>query len=220
LNVCGYYKFLQAIYENRVRQYIKAYVVYWKLIDFYLLLLFIFAEESLEDGYFLPAATVMEEKSEHVRQTEPLPVTRDSQERPTPSILLSEKLNSIGRSLDEFRVRTPSEEQSDGYEEEGEDEDSKERNVKQMTAKMKLRNIAAVTKPVDSDLDFCDTNSGLWRMLSAYDDLVLSQPGYNTFRQEGKHWLETDTVPWIVMEESREKCLEWLEKQNKHKSSA
>jgi hypothetical protein len=179
-----------------------------------------FAEESLEDGYLSPVATVMEGNSEHILQTEQLSAARNSQERPTPSIVLSEKLNSFARSLDEFRVKIPSEEESDSDGEKGDNEDESEGYVKQMTAKMKPGNIPAVTKPLDTDMDYCDTSSGLWRMLSAYDDLVLSQPGYNTFRQDVKHWLESDTVPWRIMEESRRKCLDWLEKQYKQHVSA
>lgn len=162
----------------------------------------------------------MEEKSERILKTEQLAVARNSRERPIPSILLSEQLKSIARSLDEFRVRIPSDEESDSYEEQKEDEDEKEGSVKQMAAKKKPQNIPAVMKPVDINMDYCDTSSGLWRMLSAYDDLVLSQPGYNTFRQDVKHWLESDTVPWEIMEESRRKCLEWLEKQYKQQVSA
>jgi hypothetical protein len=192
-----------------------------KILIYFFSSLSLFSEESLGDGYLSPVATVRGENSEHILQTEKLSVARNSQERTTPSVLLSEKLNSIARSLDEFRVRTPpSEEESDSHEEQGDDEDENEGYVKQTAAKMKQRNIPAVTKPVDTDMDYCDTSSGLWRMLSAYDDLVLSQPGYNTFRQEVKHWLESDTVPWRVMEESRKKCLQWLEKQYKRKISA
>lgn len=180
---------------------------------------FFFSEESLGDDYISPVAVVME-KSERILKTEQLAVARNAQERPILSNLLSEKLNSIARSLDEFRVRITSDEESDSCGEQKDEEDEKESSVKQMAAKMKPRNIPAVTKPVDTDMDYCDTSSGLWRMLSAYDDLVLSQPGYNTFRQDVKHWLESDTVPWEIMEESRRKCLEWLEKQYKQQVSA
>jgi len=183
-------------------------------------ILFFFSEESLGDGYISPVAAVMEEKSERILKTEQLAVARNYQERHIPSNLLSEKLKSIARSLDEFRVRIPNEEESDSCGEQKEEEDEKEGSVKQMAAKRKLRNIPAVTKPVDINMDYCDTSSGLWRMLSAYDDLVLSQPGYNTFRQDVKHWLESDTVPWEIMEESTRKCLEWLEKHYKQQVSA
>lgn len=190
------------------------------MIYFIYIFIYLFAEESLGDGYISPVAAVTEEKSGRMLKTEQLAAARNSQERPIPSNLLSEKLNSIARSLDEFRVGIPREEESDSGGEQKDDEDAKEGSVKKLAAKMKPRNIPAVTKPVDTNMDYCDTSSGLWRMLSAYDDLVLSQPGYNTFRQDVKHWLESDTVPWEIMEESTRKCLEWLEKQYKQQVSA
>jgi hypothetical protein len=212
LKLNGYYQFSEHIHKNIIGQRIKTYVFNAEN--------FLFSEESLGDGYLLPVAPVMEEKSERMLKTEQLEAARNCQERPIPLILLSEKLNSIARSLDEFRVRIPNGEESDSYGEQNDGEDEKENPVKQMTAKMKARNIPAMTKPVDINIDYCDTNSGLWRMLSAYDDLVLSKPGYNTFRQDVKHWLDLDTVPWEIMEESRRKCLEWLEKQYKQQVSA
>ena len=205
------------IHKYIVEQHIKSCVFNGKnTVGFF----FFFAEENLGDGYMSPVAAVTEDKSESVLKTEQLAVARNSQDQPFLSNLLSEKLNSLARSLDEFRVRIPSDEESDSCGEQKDDEGEKEDSVKQMATKMKPRNIPAVRKPVDINMDYCDTSSGLWRMLSAYDDLVLSQPGYNTFGQDVKHWLESDTVPWEIMEESRRKCLEWLEKQYKQQVPA
>jgi hypothetical protein len=125
--------------------------------------------------------------------------------------------DSVARSIDEFRVASQ-DERYDNYEEEGDDEDDDEEIGKNVAAETKPRkkirpNVKVITKAVDEDLECYDTNSGLWRMLSAYDELTLSQPGHNAFRQEEEHWLQADVVPWRIMEESRNKCLEWFEKQ-------
>jgi hypothetical protein len=145
---------------------------------------------------------------------------RRSQGRQNNSPLTSGILNSIARSIDEFKTGTPNEEENESYEEEGDEADQEEENVKEMITKTKPRNVPATTKADDEDDDCYDTSSGLWRMLSAYDDLVLSQPGYSTHQQGESHWLDADTVPWRTMEESRNKCLQWLEEHNEGQASA
>jgi hypothetical protein len=147
-------------------------------------------------------------------------IARRSQERQKKSPLTSGILNEIARSIDEFKTGTAKEEDNENFEEEGDDEDQDEENVNEMKMKTKPRNVPATAKPVDEDDDCYDTSSGLWRMLSAYDDLVLSQPGYSTHQHGDSHWLDADTVPWRTMEESRKKCQQWLEEHIEGQMSA
>nr|CAD7414982.1 unnamed protein product [Timema poppensis] len=63
-----------------------------------------------------------------------------------------------------------------------------------------------------SDGSAGDAMEGLWRMLSAYDEFRLTQPGYDAFDQDEPHWLDQDLMPWELVEESRKKCLEWFER--------
>jgi hypothetical protein len=105
-----------------------------------------------------------------------------------------------------MRTGVPNKEEEESYE-----QDQDEENVKKMITRIKPLNIPVTAKAVDEDDDCYDTSSGLWRMLAAYDDLVLSQPGYSTHQHGETHWLDAETVPWNTMEESRNKCLQWLE---------
>jgi hypothetical protein len=130
--------------------------------------------------------------------------TRLSQERPPATTAASGSFNTISRRVDNFRVTTPNEEESDSYEENEEEEDVKEMAA-ESTAKPQI---------VGESMNFYDKTSGLWVMLSAHDDLALSQPGCKLHQQEGKHRPETAPIPWSIMEESRNKCLEWLEKKH------
>jgi Sec-independent protein translocase protein TatA len=178
------------------------------------LILFFPAEESLDADCPSSMVTMMAEDPKFIIQdAQQWTNARRSQGRKHISPLTSGLLKSIARSIDEFKTGTRKEEEKESYEEDGDDEDQDEDNVKEIKMKTKPRNIPATAKAVDEYDDDCyDTSSGLWRMLSAYDDLVLSQPGYSTHQHGESHWLDADTVPWRTMEESRNKCLQWLEK--------
>lgn len=60
-----------------------------------------------------------------------------------------------------------------------------------------------------------DPMSGLWNMLSTYDEFVVTPPGYNAFQQEKPHWMDQEEIPWIEKEKARKKCVKWLEKYHK-----
>jgi hypothetical protein len=124
---------------------------------------------------------------------------------------MSATLKSIARSIDEIKRGSPKKEEKDRCKQEGDDEDEDEENVKEIVMRTKPLNIPATAKAVDEDDDCYDTSSGLWRMLSAYDYLVLTQPGQSTHEHGESHWLDAETVPWSTMEDSRNKCLQWLE---------
>jgi hypothetical protein len=194
---------------------VKFHITFGNNVQFEtILLLFFLAEESLGPDCPSSVITMMAEDPEVIiRDAQQMTTAKRPQGRQINSPLTSGILNSIARSVDEFKIGTPDEEENESYEEEGDDQDKDEENVKEMIMKTKPRNVPSMTKAVDEDGDCYDTSSGLWRMLSSYDDLVLSQPGYSTHQQGDSHWLDADTVPWRIMEQSREKCVQWLEKQ-------
>ncbi|XP_022188382.2 uncharacterized protein LOC111046994 [Nilaparvata lugens] len=65
-----------------------------------------------------------------------------------------------------------------------------------------------------STTDF-DPLSGLWNMLSTYDDFQVTAPGFNVSQQEKPHWLDQEAMPWQLKEKSRVKCMNWLTKYHK-----
>lgn len=167
-----------------------------------------FSEISLGPDDVSSVSTMMAENAKDILEIEQrLAAARRSEPRPPPSLLMSGLLDSIARSIDEFRSTTPEPEEPDVLEDEGDDEDEEDNEQPRQAPKPSA---PALKKTLVEDDEHYDTSSGLWRMLSAYDNLVLSQPG-QSYREE-KHWLDTDPVPWSIMEESRNKCLEWLEK--------
>jgi hypothetical protein len=145
-------------------------------------------------------------------------ITRRSPGRQNSS-LTSTTMNSIERTVNEMKTETPNKEEEESYEQEGNDVNQDEVDVKTIITRIKPLNIAAAVKAVDEDDDCYDTSSGLWRMLAAYDDLVLSQPGYSTHQHGESHWLDVETVPWGTMEESRSKCLQWLDEHIEEQAS-
>ncbi|RZF34369.1 hypothetical protein LSTR_LSTR008908 [Laodelphax striatellus] len=60
-----------------------------------------------------------------------------------------------------------------------------------------------------------DPLSGLWNMLSTYDDFQVTAPGFNVSQQDKPHWLDQEAIPWQLREKSRVKCMNWLAKYHK-----
>lgn len=67
-------------------------------------------------------------------------------------------------------------------------------------------------KSWDSDESIFETMSGYWRLLSVYDTFKISSPWYNAYEEGNEHWLQTKPIPSEVLENSRQKCLDWLKK--------
>lgn len=162
------------------------------------------------------AATMMAEDLNTIMQEAQKKIQiRRSQPPPPPSSLLASALENLERNIEDYHTKKPEEEEdeeSDSYDEDDEEEEGEGKPEKPRSRKASKSVVVAARKSVIEDEEYYDTTSGMWRMMSAYDDLVLSQPGYKENRQDDSSWLETEPVPWKVMEESRSKCLEWLEK--------
>ena len=174
----------------------------------------IFADTSLGPDDLSSAATMMAEDLNSIMQEAQKRVhIKRQQPAPPPSPLLASALENLKKNIEDYHIKKPEEEEDDedsesyDEEEEGEEKPEKPRSRKPSKAVP-----AAARKSVIEDEEFYDTSSGLWRMMSAYDDLVLTQPGYKEDRQEDTSWLETEPIPWEIMEESRSKCMKWLEK--------
>lgn len=61
-----------------------------------------------------------------------------------------------------------------------------------------------------------DILSGLWKMLATNCDdgkFAITYPNYDAFNCEKPHWLQTEPLPWQVMDESKAKCERWLNEQ-------
>ena len=64
----------------------------------------------------------------------------------------------------------------------------------------------------------CDIKSlsGVWRMLGAEEGengFPITEIGYNVYEDDRFNWLRRDNdVTWNEIEESRKKCLNWLNK--------
>lgn len=71
-----------------------------------------------------------------------------------------------------------------------------------------------MTKPV-SESSY-DVLSGVWKMLATNCEegkFAITYPNYDAFSSSEKHWLQTEPLPWQVMNESRVKCERWLNEQ-------
>lgn len=79
---------------------------------------------------------------------------------------------------------------------------------------LSLENLVYPTK--DSSTASYDILSGMWKMLATNCDkekFAITPPNYNAFQLDVPHWLETEPLPWKVMDNSREKCEKWLKEQ-------
>ncbi|KAF5304101.1 hypothetical protein FQA39_LY01886 [Lamprigera yunnana] len=64
----------------------------------------------------------------------------------------------------------------------------------------------------------CDTDSGVWRMLSANcaeKKFAVTPPHYNIYKEEQPYWLIKPAIPWQVLDHSKRKCEMWLNKYHK-----
>ncbi|EEB11192.1 hypothetical protein Phum_PHUM097390 [Pediculus humanus corporis] len=68
------------------------------------------------------------------------------------------------------------------------------------------------TRYDDDDEFLCDTMSGYWRLLSGFDEFKISPPNFDAYAEGKKHWLETKPIPPQVLDESINKCLNWMNK--------
>ncbi|KAK6638196.1 hypothetical protein RUM44_008624 [Polyplax serrata] len=72
-----------------------------------------------------------------------------------------------------------------------------------------LENVRSSTSRESEETPF-DTMSGYWRMLSVYDTFRISAPWFDAYAEGKSHWLQTQPIPQEVLENSRQKCLNWL----------
>ena len=115
--------------------------------------------------------TIMEEAQRKVQ-------IRRSQPPPPPSPLLASALENLKRNIEDYHTKTSGgeeEDDSDSYDEGDEDEEEEEKPEKPRSRKASKSVVAPVRKSLVEDEDYYDTSSGMWRMMSAYDDLILSQ---------------------------------------------
>ena len=68
------------------------------------------------------------------------------------------------------------------------------------------------TRYDDDDEFLCDTMSGYWRLLSGFDEFKISPPNFDAYAEGKKHWLETKPIPPQILDESINKCLNWMNK--------
>ena len=153
--------------------------------------------------------SIMQEaqKRVQIRRLQPPP--------PPPSAKLTQALENVKRNIEDYRRKKPEgEEDIDDSDSSDESKDEDEEKPKiQRSRKASIAAVGTAKKSVfEEEEEYYDTSSGMWRMMSAYDDLVLTQPGYKHTHQDDSSWLACEPVPWHIMEQSRNKCKEWLEK--------
>ncbi|CAH0381940.1 unnamed protein product [Bemisia tabaci] len=51
--------------------------------------------------------------------------------------------------------------------------------------------------------------NSLWQMLATYNEFTVTKPDFNIY-DEKCHWLDQRPLPWIIQENSRKKCAQWL----------
>lgn len=63
-----------------------------------------------------------------------------------------------------------------------------------------------------------DEMSGVWNLLKTKDELICTGPDYDAFRQQTPHWLDRTKIPWTTLDDAKEKCEEWMKKQEEEEN--
>lgn len=77
--------------------------------------------------------------------------------------------------------------------------------------------LSCTSEQQDKDsTNWTEDTDQVWTLLAANIEkgkFFATPPTYNAFRLDKKHWLETNPVPWKIINKSNAKCVKWLNEQ-------